>query len=173
MWDTRVITDKGLCAIAGSCRKLEFLDISYCRDITDESLFEIAENCHFLQEFHFAEARWITDKSISCIINLCPNLRNLDIIDSRGKIENANMLIQRRLSIEYLDFSGVVAFCNDALIVAIIRTSPNLRHLAIGRMDIGDEVTKAIAHTCHKLESLELGWCAFITEPSFSSLHPY
>ncbi len=111
-------------------------------------MFEIVENCYFLQEFHFVEACWITDKSISYIINLCSNLRNLDIIDSRREIKNANMLIQRRLSIEYLDFSNVMAFCNDALIVAIIRTSPNLRHLAIGRMDIGDEVTKAIAHTC-------------------------
>jgi hypothetical protein len=109
LWDTQVITDKGLCIIARSCQKLEFLDISYCRDITNESLFEIAENCHLLQEFHFAKACWITDKSISCIINLCPNLRNLDIAYSKGDVKDASMLIQRCLSIEYLDFSGAMA----------------------------------------------------------------
>ncbi len=63
-----------------------------------------------------------------------------------------------------------MAFCNNVLIVAIIRTSPNLRHLMIGRMDIGDEITKAIAHTCYKLESLELEWYTFITKPSFCNV---
>jgi hypothetical protein len=84
-------------------------------------LFEIAENCHNLQEFHFAKAYWITDKSISCILNSCPNLQNLDIAFSKVEIKDANMLIQRCLSIEYLDFTDVIAFRNDALIVAIIR----------------------------------------------------
>ena len=106
LWDTRVITDKGLCAIAQSCYKLEYLDISYCREITEKSLYRIAGSCHELQEFHFAEARWITDKSISCILNSCPNLRNLDISHSKGDIKDASMLIQRYLSIEYLEFAG-------------------------------------------------------------------
>ncbi|PKY58573.1 RNI-like protein [Rhizophagus irregularis] len=109
LWDAEAITDKGLCAIIGSCRKLEHLNISYCGNISDKSLFEIAENCRDLQEFHFAEARRITDKSISCILNLCPNLRNLDISHSKGDIKDASMLIQRCLSIEYLDFAGVMA----------------------------------------------------------------
>ncbi|PKY36586.1 RNI-like protein, partial [Rhizophagus irregularis] len=136
LWDAEAITDKGLCALAGSCHKLEHLNISYCRNITDKSLFVIADNCHDLQEFHFAEARRITDKSISCILNSCPNLRNLDISYSKGDVKDASMLIQRCLSIEYLDFAGVMAFRNDALIVAIIRGSPNLRHLEIGHNDI-------------------------------------
>ncbi|CAG8748383.1 18377_t:CDS:2 [Rhizophagus irregularis] len=77
------------------------------------------------------------------------------------------MLIQRCLSIEYLNFAGVMAFHNDALIVAIIRTSPNLRHLEIGYNDIGDEVTETLAHTCHKLEHLELSGCSFTGKDIF------
>src|SRR2546423_2910537 len=165
LWDTRVITDKGLCAIAQSCYKLEYLDISYCREITEKSLYRIAGSCHELQEFHFAEARWITDKSISCILNSCPNLRNLDISHSKGDIKDASMLIQRCLSIEYLEFAGVMALWDDALIVAIIRASPNLRHLDISHNDISDEVTEALAHTCHKLEYLDLDCCKFVSEP--------
>ena len=80
------------------------------------------------------------------------------------------MLIQRCLSIEYLDFAGVMAFRNDALIVAIIRASPNLRHLEIGHNDIGDEVTEALAHTCHKLEYLDLDCCDFVSEPSICNV---
>ncbi|PKB96330.1 hypothetical protein RhiirA5_435008 [Rhizophagus irregularis] len=64
--------------------------------------------------------------------------------------------MQKCLNIEYLDFAGVMALQNDALIVAIIRASPNLRHLDISHNDIGDEVTEALAHTCHKLEYLDL-----------------
>ncbi len=120
--------------------------------------------------FHFAEARQITDKSISCILNSCPNLRNLDIAYSKGDVKDASMLIQRCLSIEYLDFAGVMAFRNDALIVAIIRASPNLRHLEIGHNDIGDEVTEALAHTCHKLEYLDLDSCDFVSEPSICNV---
>jgi hypothetical protein len=103
------------------CKLAKYLNISYCRNISDKSLFEITESCHTLQKFHFAETRWITDKSISCILNSCPNLQNLDIAFSKVEIKDANMLIQRCLSIEYLDFTDVIAFRNDALIVAIIR----------------------------------------------------
>ena len=109
MWDAQAITDKGLCAIVQSCRKLEHLNISYCRNITNKSLFEIAENCHDLQVFHFAEARQITDKSINCILNSCPNLQNLDIAYSKGDVKDASILMQRRFKIEYLDFSGAMA----------------------------------------------------------------
>ncbi|PKC53799.1 RNI-like protein [Rhizophagus irregularis] len=170
LWDAEAITDKGLCAIVRSCRNLEHLNISYCRNITNESLFVIADNCHDLQEFHFAEARRITDKSICCILNSCPNLRKFDIAYSKGKIKNASTLMQRCLNIEYLDFAGVMAFYDDALIVAIIRASPNLRHLEIGGNDIGDEVTEALAYTCQKLEYLDLSGCTFISELSICNV---
>ncbi|CAJ0639605.1 12416_t:CDS:2 [Entrophospora sp. SA101] len=134
-----MISDKGLCEIAQTCNKLEYLNISYCRSITDKSLMTIAESCRNLQEFYFSEAYWITDRSISQIINLCPNLRSLDIAFSRGKIKDANMLMQKNLKIEYLDFAGVMAFRNDSFIVAIIRSSPNLKHFDISGNDIGDE----------------------------------
>src|SRR6266496_5559234 len=170
LWDTRVITDKGLCAIAQSCYKLEYLDISYCREITEKSLYRIAGSCHELQEFHFAEARWITDKCISCIINSCPNLLSLNIFGSKGEINDSSNLMRRHFKIEYLDFSGAMALWNDELIIAIIRASPNLRHLEIGHIDIGDGVTEALAHTCHKLEYLNLDCCDFVSEPSICNV---
>ncbi|CAJ0893097.1 2368_t:CDS:2 [Entrophospora sp. SA101] len=170
LWDNQMISDKGLCEIAQTCNKLEYLNISYCRSITDKSLMTIAESCRNLQEFYFSEAYWITDRSISQIINLCPNLRSLDIAFSRGKIKDANMLMQKNLKIEYLDFAGVMAFRNDSFIVAIIRSSPNLKHFDISGNDIGDEVVEALAHTCHELEYLDLGGCGFITEPSICNV---
>jgi hypothetical protein len=169
LWDAK-ITDKGLYAIARSCCKLEYLNISYCRNISDKSLFEIAGSCHALQEFHFAKARWITDKSISCIINSCPNLRKFDIAFSCGDVKDASTLMRKCFNIEYLDFSDAMALQNDVLIIAIIKGSLNLRHLEISHNDIGDEVTKAIAHTCHKLEHFELSSCSFVSEPSICNV---
>ena len=133
-------------------------------------MFEIAENCHDLQEFHFAEARWVSDKSISCILNSCQNLRKLDIAYSKGDVQDASTLMRRHFKIEYLDFSGAMALWNDELIIAIIRASPNLRHLEIGHIDIGDGVTEALAHTCHKLEYLDLDCCDFVSEPSICNV---
>jgi len=149
---------------------LEYLNISYCRGITDKLLIAIAESCRNLGEFYFNEAHWITDRTVSCILNSCSNLRFLGIPASRGKIKDADMLIQAHLKIEYLDFAGVMAFRNDFLIVAIIRSSPNLKHFNISHNDVGDEVVEALAHTCHEIEYLDLGGCDFITEPSICNV---
>ncbi|CAG8633744.1 6002_t:CDS:2, partial [Diversispora eburnea] len=82
---------------------------------------------------------WITDKTVSRILNSCSNLRCLGIPYSRGKIKDASILVQTHLKLEYLDFTSVMAFQNDSLIVAIIRSSPNLKRFNISHNDIGDE----------------------------------
>ncbi|CAG8849959.1 34830_t:CDS:1, partial [Gigaspora margarita] len=170
LWDNRMISDRGLCEIVQTCNKLEYLNISYCRSITDKSLIKIAGSCHNLREFYFNEAYWITDRTISCILNLCSNLRCLGIPSSHGKIKDASILVQMHLKLEYLDFAHVMAFRNDSLIVAIIRSSPNLKHFNISGNDIGDEVVEAVAGTCHELEYLDLGGCGFITQPSICNV---
>ncbi|CAG8486406.1 13139_t:CDS:2 [Ambispora leptoticha] len=75
---------------------------------------------------------------------------------SRGKIKDTSMLVQTHLKLEYLDFAHDMAFRNDFLIVAIIRSSPNLKHFNISHNDVGDEVVEALAHTCHEIEYLDL-----------------
>ncbi|CAI2186580.1 1240_t:CDS:2 [Funneliformis geosporum] len=145
LWNAQ-ITDKGLYAIARSCYKLEYLNISYCRNISDKFLFEITGNCHNLQEFYFAEACRITDKSISCIINLYLNLQKLDIVFSREDVKDASTLI-------------------------IIKRSPNLKHIEISGNDINDKVTETLVHTCHKLEYLDLSCCSFSVNHRFVMLY--
>jgi Leucine-rich repeat (LRR) protein len=71
-----------------------------------------------------------------------------------------------QLPLEYLDFSGGMAFRNGALIVAIIGSSPNLRHLDISGNKFADTIIGALAHTCHKLEYLDICACTFATETS-------
>ena len=78
--------------------------------------------------------------------------------------------MQRCFSIKYFDFSGAMALQNVVLIIAIIKGSPNLRHLEISGNDIGDGVTEALAYTCHKLEYLDISCCRFISELSICNV---
>ncbi|CAG8821131.1 1483_t:CDS:2, partial [Racocetra persica] len=89
---------------------------------------------------------------------------------SRRKIKDASILLQMHLKLEYLDFAHVMAFRNDSLIAAIIRSSPNLKYFDISSNDIRDEVVETVASTCHELEYLDLGGCGFITELSHLEL---
>ncbi|CAJ0637733.1 2275_t:CDS:2 [Entrophospora sp. SA101] len=134
-----LITDESLCVIAKLCNKLEYLNISNCVEITKKSLFEVARSCQNLEELYFAEGDGITDKSISYIINQCSKLRCLDIAYSGVEIEDSSMMIQKRLNIEYLDFANLMGPRNDNLILAIIRSSPNLKHFDISGNNIEDE----------------------------------
>src|SRR3954466_7676713 len=76
----------------------------------------------------------------------------------------------RYFNIEYLNFCGAMALWDDRLIIAIIKRSLNLRHIEISCNDITDKVIKALAHTCHKLEYLNLICCAFVSELSICNV---
>ncbi|CAG8633371.1 7503_t:CDS:2, partial [Acaulospora morrowiae] len=124
---------------------------------------------------HMEARRCGLDLPLDELVERLSTLENIEKIQSgisasRGKIKDADMLIQAHLKIEYLDFAGVMAFRNDFLIVAIIRSSPNLKHFNISHNDVGDEVVEALAHTCHEIEYLDLGGCDFITEPSICNV---
>ncbi len=72
--------------------------------------------------------------------------------------------MRRCFNIEYLDFCGAIVLWDDRLIIVIIKRSLNLRHIEIDCNDITDKVTEVLAHTCHKLEYLDLICCAFVSE---------
>ena len=59
---------------------------------------------------------------------------------------------------------------DDRLIIAIIKRSLNLRYIEISCNDITDKITEALIHTCHKLEYLDLVYCAFVSESSICNI---
>ncbi|CAI2199359.1 13761_t:CDS:2, partial [Funneliformis geosporum] len=61
-------------------------------------------------------------------LNSCSNLRKLDIVLDYGDVKDAT----------------------------IIKRSLNLRHIEISGNDIDDKITKALAHTYHKLKYFDL-----------------
>ncbi|RHZ69702.1 hypothetical protein Glove_280g65 [Diversispora epigaea] len=158
------VSDKTLIKIASSYPNLKYLNLWDNGAISDRGLCEIVQTCNKLEYLNISYCRSITDKSLIAIAESCR------ILASRGKIKDASTLVQTHLKLEYLDFAHVMAFRNDSLIVAIIRSSPNLKHFNISGNDIGDEVIEALAHICHELEYLDLGGCGFITEPSICNV---
>src|ERR1051325_954631 len=72
------VTDKGLCAIARSCLKLEYLNISYRTEITWISICDIIHSCPRLQHLDFSYCG-VTNEIIKEIGSSCLNLKYLKL----------------------------------------------------------------------------------------------
>ena len=72
------VTDKGLCAIARSCLKLEYLNISYRTEITWISICDIIHSCPRLQHLEFSYCKF-TNEIIKEIASSCLNLKYLKL----------------------------------------------------------------------------------------------
>ncbi len=73
-----IVTDKGLCAIARSCHKLEYLNIFYRTEIIEISICSIIYSCLRLQHLEFSYCK-VTNEIIKEIANLCLNLKYLKL----------------------------------------------------------------------------------------------
>jgi hypothetical protein len=161
--------DKVLCGIARSCHKIEYLNISFCQDITGRSLIEIAGSCQALQEFHFACAHLITETSISHILNSCLNLRRFSILASCQRKNRGDILVEKRLSIEFLDFGSYIYIAKTSICNAI-HSCPNLQHLNLSFCEITDVTIKEISRSYLNLKYLNLEGCANITKKAIDQL---
>src|ERR1041384_3110832 len=73
-----IITGKGLYAIARSCHKLEYLNISHRTDICEQSICNVIRSCPRLQHLSLSFCK-ITDITIKEIASSCFNLKYLDL----------------------------------------------------------------------------------------------
>jgi hypothetical protein len=85
-WNCGIVTDKGLCAIAQSCHKLEYLNISCRKEIIGTSICDIIRSCPRLQHLEFSNCKAIYE-IIKEIANSCLNLKYLKLegCDNDGK----------------------------------------------------------------------------------------
>ena len=72
------VTDKGLCAIARSCHKLEYLNISCHTEIIGISICDIIHSCPRLQHLEFSYCEF-TNEIIKEIASSCLNLKYLKL----------------------------------------------------------------------------------------------
>ena len=73
-----IITGKGLYAIARSCHKLEYLNISHRTDICEQSICNVICSCPRFQQLDLSYCR-ITDTIIEEIAGSCLNLKYLNL----------------------------------------------------------------------------------------------
>src|SRR2546423_7006688 len=73
-----IITGEGLYAIARSCHKLEYLNISHRSDICGQSICNVIRSCPRLQQLDLSYCK-ITDVTIEEIASLCLNLKYLNL----------------------------------------------------------------------------------------------
>ena len=73
-----IITGEGLFAIARSCHKLEYLNISHRTYICELSICNVIRSCPKLQQLDFSYCG-ITDKTIEEIAKSCHNLKYLNL----------------------------------------------------------------------------------------------
>ena len=74
----RVKNDIGLCAIANSCHKLEYLNISHRAEFTETSICNVICSCPRLQHLDLSFCK-ITNITIEEIARSCFNLKYLDL----------------------------------------------------------------------------------------------
>ena len=73
-----IITGEGLFAIARSCHKLEYLNISHRTDICELSICNVIRSCPRLQQLDLSFCK-ITDIAIEEIAKSCHNLKYLNL----------------------------------------------------------------------------------------------
>ena len=70
--------DIGLSAIANSCHRLEYLNISNRREYSETSICNVIRSCPRLQQLDLSYCK-ITDVTIEEITSSCLNLKYLDL----------------------------------------------------------------------------------------------
>ncbi|CAI2197731.1 2844_t:CDS:2, partial [Funneliformis geosporum] len=106
-----IMGDKALCRMVGSCRKIEYLNISFCQGITDRSLIKIAK---------------------SCIPGRYRRKNRCDILVEKHLTVEKHLNVEKHFSVEYLDFGS---FCGiaDVTIKEISRSCLYLKYLNLER----------------------------------------
>ncbi|UZO29307.1 uncharacterized protein OCT59_022786 [Rhizophagus irregularis] len=150
-----IMGDKALCGMVGSCRKIEYLNISFCQGITDRSLIKIANSCQALQEFS--------------ILGSCRRKNRCDILVEKLLTVEEHLNVEKHLSVEYLDF-GKYVYVAETSICNAIHSCPNLQHLNLSFCRITDVTIKEISHSCLYLKYLNLEGCANITKEAIDQL---
>jgi F-box/leucine-rich repeat protein 2/20 len=72
------VSDEGIAAIASGCRRLKFVNISYCTSVTDASLHSLAL-LRDLMQLELRACNQVTSVGISYIAASCKHLRELDV----------------------------------------------------------------------------------------------
>ena len=130
------MTDKGLCAIARSCHKLEYLNISCHTEIIGISICDIIHSCPRLQHLKFSYCE-VINKIIKEIASLYLNLKYLKLegCDNISK-EAVDQLISLNPNIHIENFVCTITPASFDAYPRMYELSRRLRMLVDASRDI-------------------------------------
>ncbi|PKC57823.1 RNI-like protein [Rhizophagus irregularis] len=134
-----IMGDKALCGMVGSCRKIEYLNISFCQGITDRSLIKIADieklltvEKHLNVEKHlsveyldFGRCVYVAETSICNAIHSCPNLQHLNLSFCGITDVTIKEISRSCLYLKYLNLEGCANITKEA-IDQLVSLNPNI-----------------------------------------------
>ncbi|PKY59925.1 RNI-like protein [Rhizophagus irregularis] len=156
--------DKSLFIIAELYPNLRYLNLWDAQVITDKGLYAIIGSCRKLEHLNISYCENISDKSLFAIAENCRDLQEFHFAEARRITDKSiSCILNSYPNLRNLDISYSKGDIKDASMLI-------QRCLSIDHNDISDEVTEALAHTCHKLEYLDLDCCEFVSEPSICNV---
>jgi hypothetical protein len=71
----------GLMGLIRSCKRLELLELRFCKVVTDSTVKEIAKHCERIERLGLAYCTALTDTSLDVLMESCPKLLWLNVRD--------------------------------------------------------------------------------------------
>jgi hypothetical protein len=162
------ITDESLIPLVTQCKNLTFFGISHCHEVTDETVEQLAVNNPGLIEVDLSYTT-ITGAALEELSRSCKQLveMNLSYCEHMSAASMVTLLSGCEGLIA-LDLSSNTQVDDTVLDEIISRPRPVLQELNL--YDGGDAVDDAflmgVAHTCPKLQALNVAYCQHVTDMS-------
>jgi ribosomal silencing factor RsfS len=72
------VTDKGVIALAESCKSLSSINLYYCQKVTDAGIEALSKTCTSLTTIDLAGTE-VTDKGVIALAKSCKSLSSIDL----------------------------------------------------------------------------------------------
>ncbi|KAL2632508.1 hypothetical protein R1flu_003987 [Riccia fluitans] len=158
------ISDLAVSALARSCWKLTHLDLGRCKKITDQSL-EAISHLELLEVLVLRNCSLITDSGVchlaSGVTSKC--LRRLDLRECDQLTDLGALLLQQLGALQNLNLAECGPNITDVGGIGVAGAM-NIRALNLAWLiNIGDDSVISIARRCPDLEELNLRGCELVT----------
>ncbi len=163
-YNTSNITDKGLQFLGNGCSSLEKLDLSILSSvdttstITDSGLKFLGQGCSNLHELVFFSDQ-ITDNGLQFLVEGCHNIQNLNLSGYSAITDTTLQILHKAHQLHKIDLPG--HFCNLKLLIEMCNS---IQHLDLAGSDITDSDLEFLASQNHKIQTLNLRECRYITK---------
>ncbi|XP_021968192.1 F-box/LRR-repeat protein 15 isoform X2 [Folsomia candida] len=164
------VDDASLSQLFTTNKELQEADLSGCSNLNGTCVHRLVFGCKGLKVLGLSGCNWVTPQSIELVMTHLTELERVDF--SLCKSINNELLghfIMRfgRLKRIKLAFMPAV---NDATLLLISRSCPNLTHVDVSACGVTDHGIKSVAEYCKSLQSLKVRYCRGVTEASLRSL---